>query len=103
MRTSVYTANNELIKLTDDAIIKEYAEHLISLLGGEAVPANTFYSSLNTGYAAFLAQPKSQLANDAALGFHINTSTGEVVLATWAGNGDVNIWVDIGLNASKTK
>ncbi len=103
MRSSVYTASNELIKLTDDAIIKEYAEYLISLLGEEAVAASSQSSLLDRGYAAFLAKPESQLANEAALGFHINTTTGEVVLATWSGNGDVNKWVDIGLSVSKTE
>ncbi len=103
MRSSAFTKNSDLKKLTNDAMIKEYAEYLIGLFGKEAVPARTFYSSLTTGYAAYLALPKSQLANEAALAFHINTSTGEIVLATWAGNGDVNKWVDIGLPIDKSE
>ncbi len=96
MRSSTFSKEGELTKLTDEDALKAYAEALISMLGETANPASD-YGNLGTGYASFLGYPKSNLAKEAALGFHISTTTGEVVLATWAGNGDVNKWIELGL------
>ncbi len=102
MRSSSFNSRSDLLPLKDDALIKEYAQSLISLLGETALPA-TGHGNLSTGYVSFVGYPKSNLAKEAALGFHINTTTGEVVLATWSGNGDVNKWLELGLAVGKAE
>ncbi len=98
-RESSFKDAGELKPLTDDAIIKAYAEEIISILGIE-LSKNAYITS---GYSAFIGECQSDLAKEAALAFHINTSTGEIVLASWSGNGDVNKWIDLGLNVGKAE
>ncbi len=53
-----------------------------------------------TGIVGQLEDAQSRAGNSASFSFHIHTSTGEIALATYSEDGDVNVWIDeIGVNA----
>ncbi len=54
------------------------------------------------GWMAPLSPAKSEVALDAKLYFHVDTSTGEVALAKYNGSGvgNPNLWLDLGVNAT---
>ncbi len=78
---------------------KIIAESVFEFMNATNVTISTS-SGLGYGYYAQINDAKSIAANESSFAFHINVSTGEIVLANWDKE-DVNDWVDFGLDLEK--
>ncbi len=99
-RTSVFDSDADLTSLDVSAeSYKVVADAMFNYLGASDVTLlnNTSYGR---GYTAQINDAKSIAGNENSFAFHINVSTGEIVLAYWPRE-DVNAWVDFGLDLEK--
>ncbi len=81
--------------MTDPATLNRFSLALFNILNTE--PDSTYGVPVPGGFVSFLEKPQFELASEAVFAFHINTTTGETALARWTADGDVNEWLDLGM------
>ncbi len=94
-RVSVLSQNGAT-GIDDISTLSHLQEMIYGIMGVEA----TQDDFTGTGTVGEMEDAQSAAGNSASFSFHIHTSTGEIALAGYSQDGDVNVWVnEIGVNA----
>ncbi len=102
-RTSIFNtagSANAVAPLTasvaDKDALENLAKDVIGIMG--ATPEQQSDPNISFGYTGQVGDAESEIGNSTNFCFHLSTSTGEVALARWNGDGDVNEWLEIGVD-----
>ncbi len=95
-RASIFSKDTSLKPIPKDFDLSKFAAAIIEIMGAESKKSDIQYV---VGEIGMIGEAQSEKATSADLSFHINTSTGEIALATWSGAGDVNVWHEMGIDA----
>ncbi len=95
-RVSVLTENGAT-GINDASTLQHLQEMIFGIMGVEA----TDVDFTGTGAVGMLEDAQSVAGNSASFSFHVHTSTGEIALAKFDEDGDVNVWAQtIGVDAT---
>ncbi len=83
--------------IDDASTLAHLQEMILGIMGIET----TDVDFTGTGAVGVLEDAQSLAGNSASFSFHVHTSTGEIALAKFSEDGDVNVWADvIGVDAT---
>ncbi len=89
-------SNDGIPGVSDLTALSHFQDLMLGIMGAENVTPD-FTGSGATGN---IGDAESVAGNSASFCFHIDTSTGDIALARYAIDGDVNVWIDtIGIDA----
>ncbi len=99
LRTSIFNDSSSSSRLpalsSAEASVDKLSEATIATMGGEIKSA----ADVGQGLKGTIGDAQSKIANETNFCFHVNTTTGEIALAKLSGDGDVNDWLELGIDA----
>ncbi len=96
VRISEMSSRTDIEPYTDTQSLEHLQDMIMGIMGVD----DRIADSTGTWISGLMEDAESNVGNEASFCFHIDTTNGDIALAKYSQDGDVNLWIDeIGVDA----